>query len=220
MMASALGGALGSQGMSGNLLSSIKQASPNMGGIFGSIMGQLNYNSPMEAASPYLENIAGTITPYYQPYINAGQNALSSLMGQYGSLINDPSAKMNQMGSQYQASPGYQYNVDQTTKAMNQAAAAGGMVGSPQEQQQLGQVVSGLANQDYYNYLNQAMGLYNTGLSGMGNINQMGYQASSGLAENLANSLMSQAGLAYAGTTAENQNTGGFWGGIGGMLGF
>jgi len=219
-MASALGGALGSKGMGGNILGSIKQATPDIGGILGSIMGQLNYKSPYSAASPYLEDIAGTITPYYQPYITSGQNALSSLMGQYGSLINDPSAKMNQMGSQYQASPGYQYNVDQTTKAMNQAAAAGGMVGSPQEQQQLGQVVSGLANQDYYNYLNQAMGLYNTGLSGMGNINQMGYGASTGLADNLASALMSQAALAYAGTAAENQNTGGFWGGIGGMLGF
>jgi hypothetical protein len=174
-------------------------------------------SNPADAAQPYLNQIPSTITPYYQPYIDAGQQALPTLMGQYNQLISNPAALMNQMGSSFSASPGYQYNVTQATNAANQAAAAGGMVGSPMEQQQLSTTVSGLANQDYYNYLNHVLGLYGQGMSGMSGINTMGYGASDELAKSLANALMSQANLAYSGQAAQNQAQGGMVGGLIGM---
>jgi hypothetical protein len=172
--------------------------------------GQNDWKNPADAAKPYLDQISGTITPYYQPYINAGQNAMGQLMPQYNRLVNDPTSVQNQIGSTFKASPGYGWNVDQATNAANRASAAGGMMGTPQEQQQLATTVSGLANQDYYNYVNQGLGMYNQGLSGLGNINQMGYGASTGLANNLASALMSQAQLAYTGQQNANQQGGGF----------
>lgn len=176
--------------------------------------GQLLFGgkNPASAASPYLNQVPGTITPYYQPYIDSGTNAMNTLNTQYNQNINNPAAVMNQVGAGYQQSPGYQWNVNQATNAANQASAAGGMAGSPQEQQQLATTVSGLANQDYYDYVDRAMKQYNTGLSGMSHINDMGYNASNELAQSLANNLLSQAKLQYAGQMNQNQSQGGGWG--------
>jgi hypothetical protein len=158
-------------------------------------------DDPYADASAYLEQIPGTITPYYQPYIDAGTGALNTLQDQYGNLISNPGGFINQVGSGFQSSPGYDYEVDQATQAANNAAASTGMLGTPQEQQQLATTVSGLANQDYYNYLNTALGAYNTGISGESNLANMGYNAASGLAGDLSSNLMNEAGL----SVAENQ---------------
>jgi hypothetical protein len=186
------------------------------GAAFGAGLGNLfsNPKNPASAAQPYLNQIPGTLTPYYQPYINAGNSALNTLMPQYNNLVSNPGQQLNTIGQGYQQSPGYQFNVDQATKAANQAAAAGGMLGSPAEQQSLATTVTGLANQDYNNWMNQALGLYGTGLQGLGNINTMGYGASNELAQSLANNLMSQAQLAYAGQANQNQSKQGGWGSL------
>ncbi len=188
-------------------------AYPNQGTYYGQgignlagayMLGNTSYANPADSAMGYLNQIPGTISPYYQPYINAGTGALNTLTGQYTNLINNPTQTMNQIGGTYQASPGYQWQVDQATSAANNAAAAGGMAGSPAEQQQLATTTNQLANQDYWNYVNHGMQQYNTGLSGEQDINHMGYQASNELAQSLANALMSQAKLSYAGTANQN----------------
>jgi hypothetical protein len=161
--------------------------------------------NPADAGMKYLNQIPGTITPYYQPYINAGGDALSTLMGQYNSLLNNPGAAMNQMGQSFQQSPGYQFQVNQATNAANNAAASGGMLGTGAHQFNTANMVNNLANQDYYNWLSQTLGLFNQGLAGTQGINQMGYGASNELAQSLGNNLQSQAGMAYQGVANQNQ---------------
>jgi hypothetical protein len=80
-------------------------------------------------------------------------------------------------------------------------------------------VASGLANQYYYNYLNQATGLYGQGLQGGQNMYQTGFQGTNELAQSIMNTLMSQGGLGYAGATANRQNIGSSLGAIGGAQG-
>lgn len=193
-----------------------------IGSALGSIFGGGGSN-PADAASKYLNQIPGTLKPYYDPYINSGKEAMGTLMPQYQSLINDPTGLMNAIGQNYQQSPGYQYNVDQATSGANQAAAAGGMVGSPAEQEELAKRISGISSQDYNNYLQTALGQYGMGMQGMQGINQMGYNASTGLGDNLASALMSQANLAYAGQANQNQQSGqrnsGFGAGLGALAG-
>ena len=191
------------------------------GGMVGGGLGNMfGFKNPSDAASPYMNQIQPTLEKYMHPYTQAGEWALPQMQQQYAGLINDPTALMNKIGQGYQASPGYQYNVDQATKAANQAAAAGGMVGSPAEQQALAGQISGMVSQDYGDYLSRALGMYGQGLSGMQGIGQMGYGAASNLSESLANALASQAQLAYAGQNSENQNRGGSWGSlIGGLAG-
>lgn len=228
-----------------------------------------NVKDPSKKAMPYLEQIPGATAPYYSPYISRGQTAfyqmsdeanklkqgLPELQKQYGSLagmgpevqnqylqlMKDPTAMMNQIGAGYQASPGYQYQVDQATNAANRAGAAGGMLGSPEEQAYLAKDVSGLANQDYYNYLNQALGqygiglqgstnlyglglkgeqgLYDTGLGLMGDVSKYGYGASNEYANMLANNLASMANLQYAGSANQNTAKSGMYGGLMGLGG-
>lgn len=162
------------------------------------------YTNPADAAMPYLEEIPGTITPYYQPYIDSGNQALQTLMQQYMALIQNPGSTMNNMGSGYQQSPGYQYDMNAAMNASNSAAAAGGMLGTDAHQTQSATMAADIANQDYWNYMNHVLGLYGQGMSGMQGINQMGYGASNELAQSLANVLMTQGGLAYAGQNNQN----------------
>ena len=236
------------------------------GNALGALMGG---DDPYKQANKYWGQIPGRTQQYYNPYINAGQNALGSLQGeygnllgnrqglqdqygrmtgmgqgvmdQYGQLMNDPTAVMNKIGSQYQQSPGYQFQMDQAMNAVGNAAAAGGMAGSPQHQQQAATLATGLANQDYHNFLNQGLGLYgqglqggagmfgaglagqqgmyNQGLAGQQGINQMGFGANDQMARIIADMLAQQGQGAFAGQAAQNQNKGQMWGNLAGLAG-
>jgi hypothetical protein len=210
------------QGMGGGGQGGWGDIGQGIGGI-ASLFGGGTSNIPnIGKTNDYLSQMQGANDRYLQPYIGAGQNAMGTLQGQYNNLMNDPGAMMNKFGAGYQQSPGYQYNVDQATNASNNAAAAGGFIGSPQQQEYMAKQIGGLASQDYNQYLNNAMGLYGQGLQGMGNINNMGFQASGQAQQSMTDMLKNQANLAYedAKNRAKQKNsTGGFWGGLGSALG-
>jgi hypothetical protein len=174
------------------------QIGQGAGDIFNGLFGGRGTTPNTGQSNSYLSQIQPGIDRYLQPYIGAGQNAMGTLQGQYQNLMNDPGAMMKKIGAGYQQSPGYQYNVDQMTKAGNNAAAAGGYLGSPQQQEYMAGQIGGLASQDYNQYLNNAMGLYGQGLQGMGDINQMGYGASGQAQQSMSDMLKSQAQLAYS----------------------
>jgi len=191
-----------------------------MGNLFGGLLGGgLSFHNPADAANPYLSQMGTGAYNALNPYMQSGLGALPQLSQAYGGLLNDPTAMMKKIGETYQASPGYQYNVDQATQGANRAAAAGGMVGSPAEQQELAQKISGIASQDYNNYLNQGLGLYGQGLSGMSSMADRGLNASTNYAKMLQDQLLEQAKLAYAGQANKNESQGGMFGGLGGLLG-
>ena len=198
------------------------------GGLFGGGMGSANYTNPADAGLSYLQQIPGTISPYYQPYIDTGLGAMGQYYDQMQQLGTAGGASdiYNQLGSGFTASPGYQYNVDQATQAAMNAGANTGMAGSPSVQQALSQNISGMAAQDYDNYMNQVTGLYNTGLGGLNNLTNLGYNASNTLAGDLGQNLAAQGGMAYAGQAGQNlhdmqqqQQQAGMWGALGGGLG-
>lgn len=202
--------------MAFNLGSALGGAAMMGAGLFGS-----KYKNPADAAMPYLNQIPGTIKPYYDPYIQAGQQSLGDLMTQYGQLMNDPGQKFAQLGQGFQQSPGYQFQYNQGMNAANSAAQAGGMAGTPYHQQNAANMASNLANQDFYNYMGNIQGLYGQGLQGASGINQMGYNASNELAQSLAAALMNQGGMAYAGqnnqNTANSARMSNIWGGAGAL---
>lgn len=198
-----------------------RQAIPGIGAGLGALGGSFfggDYD-PYGAASPYLEGIPGMLEGYYGPYVGAGERAIPGLEEQYGRLLSDPGGVMGGIGAGFQESPGYQFSVEQARKASEQGAAAGGMVGSPQQQQEIAETVTGLANQDYYNYLSRALGMYGEGLSGTRGLAQMGYGAATGLGQNLANVAMSQANLAAGQEEMKRQQEQGMWGTMGGLAG-
>lgn len=155
----------------------------------------------------YLNKIPSTISPYYDPYINAGNEALPTLQNQYGQLANDPGAKYSELGAGYESSPGYNFALQQALSASGNASAAGGMAGSPMHEQQNMDVASNMASRDYDEYMRQVMGLYGTGLQGEQGLYNTGYGASDTLAKMLAENLQNQAGLSYSGAANKNMNT-------------
>lgn len=222
MSGHSLGGNLyGSGGGSGgNFLTNNPIASSlalgGIGGALGSMFG--DYTNPAEAAQPYLDQASRQLPQYYQPYMQAGQQATPQLQQQVGRML-DPNSLIQQIGSGYQQSPGFNFMKNQGMMAANNAAASGGMLGTPQHQQQSAQLAENLANQDFYNYLSKALGTYGQGVSGLEGLYGGGLGASIGLGENLSSILGSQAQLAYEGQQAENAHSGGQAGGMLGAVG-
>lgn len=191
-----------------------------MGSMFGALgggLGQLfgGYNNPADSAMPYFNQAANQLPGYFQPYMDAGKQALSPLESAYGNLLSNPGGVMNQIGQGYHQSPGYQFQMQQGMNASNNAAAAGGMAGTPMAQYNGSQFATGLANQDYYNYLSKALGMYGQGLQGEQGLANMGAGASMGLGEDLAGIYGAQGQLAYSGQQNQNQNSSG---GIGSLI--
>lgn len=138
-----------------------------------------SYQDPTKDAMQSMDQIPGLLKDYYEPYAQMGQH---------------PGQSYNQMGQDFQQSPGFQFALQQALGAGKNAAAAGGMLGSPMHQQDAMQTATNLGNQDYYNWMNGAQGQQ-----------QMGYGATNELAQSLSNTLMGKANLQYSGAAAKNQ---------------
>lgn len=186
-----------------------------IGGMIGSLFG----GSPSGAANQYLNQLPGAISPYMQPYMQAGGQAIGNLGQQYGNILSNPGGALNQIGAGFHQSPGFQFALNQAMRGAGQAAAAGGMAGSPAAQQQAMQTATQLGNQDYYNWLNQATGLYGQGLQGEQGLAGLGMQGATNMSNLIANQLQNQAAMAYAGQAAQNQGMGDIGSMLGGALG-
>lgn len=187
------------------------------GGTFGMIPGMIAgamMPNPADSAMPYYNQMPGMYENQYNPYIHAGMGAMGNLQGQYSSLMNNPSEMMNKIGQTYQQSPAYAWQRNQALQGANQAAAAGGMAGTPQNQQFAAGISNNMANQDYYNYMDHAMNMYGMGMEGEQGLNRMGYDASNQLAQSLGNTYMNQGNLAMSGQGMQNN----LWGSIMGMI--
>ena len=210
----------------GSIPSNYNSTLGSIGGLIGAGAGSLfgGWENPANSAMSELDKIPDILKNYYDPYINAGLGQLPQLQTQYNNLLTNPGGTVNQIGQSFQQSPGFNFAMQQAMQGANHAAAAGGMAGSPQHQQQNMQLATNLANQDYYNWLSPALSQYNRGLSGAEGMYNTGYGASNELAQSIANSMLSRAGLQYAGTAAQNMNQqggmGSMLGGFGSLLGF
>lgn len=200
---SSLGGA---QGSGGGLPWNQMGMASGIGSLGAGLLGMLfPSQNPASAAMPYLNQI-GSANQYLAPWQQAGTGALSTLQGQYGNLLSNPSGVMNAIGANYHQSPGFQFALQQALQGANHGAAAGGMAGSAANQQQNMGVATQMGNQDYYNYMQNALGLYGQGLQGEQGLANTGMEAGNNMASNLAQMLSAQAQLAYAGQEGQNQN--------------
>lgn len=157
------------------------------------------------SAMPYISQIPGQVSPYYNPYIQSGQQANSNLSNAGNQLMNNPAGMYNSVASGYQMSPYAQNQINAETKSINNTAAAGGYVGTPYNQQQVGTMVQGITSKDENEYMNSVIGLYHMGLLDEQDLNNLGFQASSKMADVTGNTLNSEAGLAFANQSEQNQ---------------
>lgn len=176
--------------------------------------GGMGGKNPADAAMPYLNQIPGQTNQYYQPFFDAGKGALNPLQDEYTKLLSDPGGWMNKIGEGYQQSPGFKSAMEQAMQAGGHAAAAGGMAGTPQHSFQDMKMATDLSNQDYNNYMQNALGLYGQGLTGEQGMAGMGQQAGQSMADMIAQTLAQQGNLAFQGQAQQNKNKGDMWGNI------
>lgn len=173
-----------------------------MFGIFG---GGQDYDNPADSAMPYLNQVPGTVSPYYQPYIDWGTQAGNTLAPIYQGMATNPQQNYNDIMGGYTQSPAYQYNYDQAMKQQQNAAASGGFTGTDYDQQRQAETSTGLLAQDQQQYYNNVWGQQQYGIQGEQGLFDTGYNASNTLANTLGQNLAAQAGLAYQGTAFNNQ---------------
>lgn len=162
-------------------------------GLAGLFMGN---NNPADAGMGYLDQIPGETHKNLDPWANYGMN-----------LTQHPGERLNEIGQGYHQSPGFQFALQQALQGSGHAAAAGGMAGSPQHEFQNMGIATGLADQDYNKWLENAMGLHNTGYT-------QGQSASTNINDQIIQALAAKSGLAYKGTQAQNESQGNIFGNI------
>ena len=178
---------------------------------FSNLFGGKN---PADSAMPYLNQIPGQTQQYQQPWMQAGKDQLPGLQDQYSQLMNDPGGKMNKIGEGFKESPGFKFAMQQALQGGNHAAAAGGMAGSPQHEQQNMQMATDLGNQEYGNWMKNALGMYGQGLQGSQEMANQGQQAGQSMADMIAQTLAQQANLSFNGQQQQNQNKSDMWGNV------
>lgn len=175
--------------------------------------------NPADAANPYLNQIPGVGHQYYDPYVNAGLDASGKLKKQFESLFSDPTAFMDKLMEGYEPSKGYQFQKDALTKELGNTAAAGGVAGTPMDQMNQGAGVQDLLGKDQQQFLQNALGIFGTGLEGEQGIANQGFNASGSLADLLGGALNQQGGLAFQGQAQKNSNKNALWSALAKALG-
>lgn len=97
------------------------------------------------------------LTSALTPTVNTGANATSLLSQLLG--VNGPSAAGNTALNNFQASSGFQNQLDQGTKAITNNAATAGLLNSGATLKGLDTYGQGLAQQSFNNYLSQLTGV-------------------------------------------------------------
>lgn len=125
------------------------------------------------------------------PTTTNGQADTYSVGGQTFDNITDAQAYADQINQGkfdyqgYEATPGYQYALDQSSQAIERAAAARGRTYSGATQEALQANATGLAQQDYTNFLNRLSGLAGTGQSATSALASYGAQNAATQGSNL-----------------------------------
>jgi|SRR5882757_7900487 len=161
--------------------------------------------NPANAGMSYLNQIPGVGHNAYDDYINQGKQAGGQLSEQYQKLFSDPQGFLSELQSGYKPSDAYKYKSGELQKGLGAAAASGGLAGSAYHQQQYGEEADKLLSGDMQQYLQNALGIYDRGISGEQGIADKGFQASGSLADLLGGGLTNQANMAYKGVESQNQ---------------
>ena len=175
----------------GSALSGITGAVGDIaGGILGSnsssnaAQAQVNANQKAASQSAALYNQAAA---NYQPYISAGNTALSSLMAGEGNGAGQGSLNRSFTMADFQQNPAYQFNMQQGLNAISNAQSVrGGALSGGGEKAAMGYAQNNASNayqQAYNNFTSNQQQNYNQ----LAGTSQMGLNATSGLGNLSAN---------------------------------
>jgi hypothetical protein len=186
--------------------------------LFGSLMNSLGGGDPYSKEMDEYGNVKDLFKNTFNPYMNAGKTLQPELINQFSHMMNNPGMMLQKLGENYKQSPGYSFSLNQGLDAANRASASHGMNGTPANQLQLQQIGQHLASQDYNDYLNHALGIFNSGTGGLMNMENQGFHGAEDYATGMGQYYNTMAQLKAAQAQQEAQKKaadGGLFGGIG-----
>lgn len=119
----------------------------------------------------------GQAQQYMQPFYEAGTQELPQYMSTLTSLTAHPTQLEDQIMGSYTESPYAQYQTNLLSKEMGEQAAAGGQLGTPNEQVDLANQEQGIVSKDQQQYYEDAMKPFQMGLQGEQYVTGLGMQA-------------------------------------------
>lgn len=155
------GGGGGMFGMIGNAFGTTTRVGGTIGGVMASNRAARAERRNAGEMLGYAQSKEDSALGYLDPYAGAGEQALSPLSGlltgkQYNPETGEYDAiSEDQRMDLFKASPGYQFRLDQSQKAIENSQAARGGLFSGRAATELGQHQQGLASDEYSNYINQ-----------------------------------------------------------------
>lgn len=170
--------------------------------IAGAVSGGSDVSSGETAANTAQNDALAQYSTNEQPYIGTGTNALGSLADADG--LNGSAGNANAL-SQFQASPGYQYQLQQGLSAIDNGAASTGTLRSGNTIRAEETLGSNLANQDFGNYLGRLNSLAGLGQTATSALGSAGVSTGQGIASTDASGATAQAGI--DGNLAKNLGT-------------
>lgn len=123
------------------------------------------FSSPSKKGISSLNNIDQNAQSTMQPY-NQFSNLGPQISQQYQQMYSNPMQYMNDMRSQYQKTPQHELALEDSLKMANNAAVAGGMVGTPMHQRDLMNTAAGINNQYEQQWIDKAMNAQRYGMQG------------------------------------------------------
>lgn len=150
-----------------------------------------NYASTMGGLGQNYASSMGNLAQGYQPWINTGQGANTAVQ----QLIANPSS--------VSSLPGYQFQLQQGTRALDHSAVANGNLFSGAQGKALQSYGQNLADTTYGNQLQRLLGVSQQGLGAQGQANQL---TSQGLTGGLGAASQGLAGQLGANTSAYGGN--------------
>ena len=151
-------------------------------------------NDSKDKANTVLNDVYQQQLGYLSPYQTAGTTALNSLSSMNPYTL--PTAE------EVEKTPGYQFTLAQGMKALQQAAAARGAVGSSGTLKSLGQFNTGLASTYYQNAVSNSLAAYGTNFNRLNSLANYGQNA---------NAQAINAGTNYGNQTSANDMNAGLF---------
>ena len=148
------------------------------------------------------------------PFVNAGTGAIGDYQ-KWLSGMQDPSKFINNMMGQYQESPWAKYQQNQAMHAGQNAASAGGLIGSTPYMQQAQQSAHDISGQDMGNWMQNVLGINNQYGQGQNNLINYGSNAANALTNLYGQSARDMGEAAYGKRLGKNQD---FWNMINGGI--
>jgi hypothetical protein len=157
------------------------------------------YSNPYYAAQTFLSQLKPLEDKYlddlfkqFNPSIQAGNQATALTTPIYGEMAQSPSAFLEKIMSNYNPSKGYQFKKNEIGNLISNNAAAAGNAGGSFSQKQQADFLSMLLDEDMQKYINNTLGIQNTGLSGLGGVSAAGNASNAMLAQGRQGSLLRQ----------------------------